>query len=71
MLSVLQLSFIFSLLVLESVFFGFNKVFVVATVTVQSLRVQVDDVCYHGVQEVPVMGDDQDGGLPRLRKEEL
>lgn len=54
------------MLVLQSVFFGFNKVFVVATITVQPLRVQVDDVRYNGVQEVAVMGDNQDGGLPRL-----
>lgn len=58
MLSVLQLGVILSLLVLQSVFFGFNKVFVVATVTVQTLGVQVDDVGHHGVQEVSVVGDD-------------
>lgn len=71
MLSVLQLGLVLSVLVLQSVFFGFNKVFVVATVTVQPLGVQVDDVCYHGVEEVPVVGDDQDGGLPRLWEQVL
>ena len=69
MLSVLQLGLVLSLLVLQSVFFGFNKVFVVAAVTVEPLRVKVDDVRYHGVQKVSVMGDDQDGRLPRLREE--
>lgn len=66
MLSVLQLGLILSLLVLQSVLFGFNKVFIVAAVTVEPLGVQVDDVCNHGVQEVSVVGDDQDGGLPGL-----
>lgn len=66
MLSVLQLGLILSVLVLQSVFFGFNKVFIVAAVTVQPLGVQVNDVCYHSVEEVSVVRDDQDGGLPRL-----
>ena len=66
MLSVLQLSLVLSVLVFQSVLFGFNEVFVVATVTVQPLGVQVDDVCDYGVEEVSVVGDDQDGGLPRL-----
>ena len=68
-LPVLQLGLVLSMLVLQSVFLGFHKVFVVATVTVEPLGVQVDDVGYHGVQEVSVVGDDQDGGLPRLREE--
>lgn len=70
-LSVLQLGLILSVLVLQSVFFGFNKVFVVTTVTVQPLGVQVDDVCYYGIEEVSVVGDDQDGGLPCLWEEGL
>lgn len=57
MLSVLQLGLVLSMLVLQSVFFGFNKVFVVATVTVQPLGMQVDDVCYHGIEEVSVVGN--------------
>lgn len=65
-LPVLLLCLIFSLLVLQSVFFGFNEVLIVATVTVQPLGVQVNDVCHNGVEEVSVVGDDQDGGLPRL-----
>lgn len=69
MLSVLQLGLILSVLVLQSVFFGFNKVFVVTAVTVQLLGVQVDDICYYGIEEVSVMGDDQDGGLPCLWEE--
>lgn len=66
MLSVLQLSLVLSVLVFQSVLFGFNEVFVVAAVTVQPLGVQVDDVCYYSVEEVSVVGDDQDSGLPRL-----
>lgn len=66
-LSVLQLGLVLSLLVLQSVLFGFNKIFVVAAVTVKPLGVQVDDVCDHGIQEVSVVGDDQDGGLPGLQ----
>lgn len=69
-LSILQLGLVLSLLVLQSVFFGFDKVFIVATVTVEPLGVQVDDVCNHGVQEVSVVRHDQDGGLPRLWEEE-
>ncbi len=71
MLSVLQLGLVLSVLVLQSVLFGFNKVFIVATVTVQPLGVQVDDVCNDGVEEVSVVGDDQDGGLPCLWEEAL
>lgn len=66
-LSVLLLCFILPLLVLQSVLFGFNEVLIVTTVTVQPLGVEVDDVRHHSVQEVPVMGNHQDGGLPRLR----
>lgn len=56
-LSVLQLGLVLPLLVLQSVFFRFDKVFVVSTVTVQPLGVQVDDVRYHRIQEVSVVGD--------------
>lgn len=55
------------MLVLQAILFGLQEVLVVATVSVQPLRVQVDDVCRHSIQEVSVVGDDQDGGLPRLR----
>lgn len=57
MLPVLQLGLVLSMLVLQSVFFGFNKVFVVTTVTVQPLGMQVYDVCYHGIEEVSVVGN--------------
>ena len=67
MLSVLKLSIIYPLLVFNSVFFGLDKVLIVAPVTVQPLGVQVDDVRYHGIEEVTVVGHYQDGGLPRLR----
>lgn len=69
-LSVLLLRLVLPLLVLQSVLFGFDEVLVVAAVTVQPLGVQVDDVRHHGVQEVPVVGHHQDGGLPRLKKGE-
>lgn len=69
-LSVLQLGLVLPLLVLQSVLFGFNEVFIVAAVTVEPLGVEVDDVRYHGIQEVSVMRHDQDGGLPRLQEEE-
>lgn len=66
MLSILELGLIFPLLVLQTVLLGFDKVLIVATVTLQPLGVQVDDVSHHGIQEVPVMGNHQNGGLPRL-----
>lgn len=65
-LSVLKLGFVLPLLVLQAVLFGLDKVLVVAAVTLQPLRVQVDDVSHHGVEEVPVVGHHQDGGLPGL-----
>lgn len=67
MLPVLQLGLIFSVLVLQSVFFGFQEVLVVAAVTIKPLGVQMDDVGDNSVEEVSVVGDDQDGGLPRLQ----
>lgn len=67
-LPVLLLCLVLPLLVLQSVLFGFNKVLIVAAVTVQPLGVQVDDVRHHGVQEVSVVGHHQDGGLPRLKR---
>lgn len=57
MLPVLQLGLVLPVLVLQSVFFRFDKVFIVSTVTVQPLGVQVDDVCDHRVEEVPIVGD--------------
>lgn len=68
-LSVLHLGLVLPLLVLQSVLFSFDKVFVVSTVTVQPLGVQVDDICYHRVEEVSVVGDNEDGGLPCLWRE--
>lgn len=65
-LSVLKLGLVLPLLVLQAVLFGLDKVLVVAAVTLQPLRVQVDDVSHHGVEEVPVVGHHQDGGLPGL-----
>lgn len=56
-LSVLQLGLVLPVLVLQSVFFSFDKVFVVSAVTVQPLGVQVDDICHHRIQEVSVVGD--------------
>lgn len=56
-LSVLHLGLVLPLLVLQSVLFSFDKVFVVSTVTVQPLGVQVDDICDHCVEEVSVVGD--------------
>lgn len=68
-LSVLHLGLVLPLLVLQSVLFSFDKVFVVSTVTVQPLGVQVNDICYHRVEEVSVVGDNEDGGLPCLWRE--
>lgn len=55
-LPVLQLRLVLPVLVLQPVFFSFDKVFVVSAVTVQPLGVQVDDVCDHRIQEVSVVG---------------
>lgn len=68
-LSVLHLGLVLPLLVLQSVLFSFDEVFVVSTVTVQPLGVQVDDIRYHRVEEVSVVGDNEDGGLPCLWRE--
>lgn len=57
MLSILQLGLVLPVLILQSVFFTFDEVFIVSTVTVQSLGVQVDNICYHRIEEVSVMGD--------------
>lgn len=57
MLPILQLGLVLPVLVLQSVFFTFDEVFIVSTVTVQSLGVQVDNICYHRIEEVSVMGD--------------
>lgn len=56
-LPVLQLGLVLPVLVLQPVFFSFDKVFVVSAVTVQPLGVQVDDIGYHRIQEVSVVGD--------------
>lgn len=66
---VLELRFILSLLVLQTVLLGFNEVLVVATVTVQPLGLQVDDVRDHGVKEISVVRHYKNRGLPRLQRE--
>lgn len=61
MLSILLLSLILALLVLQPLFFDLDEVLKIATIAVEPLRVEVDDVSGHGVQEVPVVGHNQDG----------
>lgn len=69
MLAVLLLRFVLSLLVLQSLLLGLHEVLEVPPVGVQPLRVQVDDVRGHRVEEVPVVGHHEDGRLPGLEEE--
>lgn len=68
MLAVLLLRLVLPLLVLQPLLLGLHEVLKVPTVRVQALRVQVDDVCGHRVQEVPVVGHHEDGRLPGLEE---
>lgn len=67
MLAILLLGLVFTLLVEQPLLLALDEGLKVSPVTVQPLAVQVDDVCGYGIQEVAVMGDDQDCGGPRLR----
>lgn len=60
-LTVLLLGFVLSLLVLQPFLLDLHEVLKVPAVCVQPLRVQVDDVRGHSVQEVPVVGHHEDG----------
>lgn len=68
MLTVLLLRLVLPLLVLQPLLLGLHEVLKVPTVRVQPLRVQVDDVRGHRVQEVPVVGHHEDGRLPGLEE---
>lgn len=68
MLTVLLLRFVLPLLVLQSLLLGLHEVLKVPPVGVQPQRVQVDDVCGHRVEEIPVVGHHEDGGLPGLEE---
>lgn len=67
MLAILLLGLIFTLLIEQSLLLALDVGLKVSSVTIQPLAVQVDDVCGYGIQEVAVVGDDQDCGGPRLR----
>lgn len=67
MLAILLLGLIFTLLIEQSLLLALDEGLKVSPVTIQPLAVQVDDVCGYGIQEVAVMGDDQDCGGPCLR----
>lgn len=60
MLAILLLGLVFTLLVEQPLLLALDEGLKVSPVTVQPLAVQVDDVCGYGIQEVAVMGDDQD-----------
>ena len=66
-ISVLFLGLVFLLLVLESFVAGACEGLVVAAVGVDDPRLQVEDVCDNGVEELTVVGHYQDGGRPRLQ----
>lgn len=67
MLAILLLGLIFTLLIEQPLLLALDEGLKVSPVTIQPLAVQVDDVCGYGIQEVAVVGDDQDCGGPRLR----
>lgn len=66
MLAILLLGLIFTLLTEQPLLLALDEGLKVSPVTIQPLAVQVDDVCGYGIQEVAVVGDDQDCGGPRL-----
>lgn len=70
-LSVLMLSLIFPLLVFQPFLFSLYEVFIIASIRLQTLRMQVNNVGGHGVQEIAVMRHNQDSGLPGLRVERM
>lgn len=67
MLAVLLLRFIFTLLVEETLLLALDESLKVAPVPVEPLTVQVNDVGGDSIEEVAIMGDDEDSGGPCLR----
>lgn len=67
MLAILLLRFIFTLLVEETLLLALDESLKVTPVPVQPLTVQMNDVGGDSIEEVAIMGDDEDCGGPGLR----